>query len=168
MAPHASFSSVLLKAMKNTADVPYLLNNERNFKMFKLKKRIAVLAAAVIMILGITAFAATGVISTWYSSSSSRPDYRSLPSMEQVNKDIGYDVELIEVWCSNWKEIQSFEKRIFSIPCFVQNTVIEFEPWQFTVIEMFVAAEERCSRFKISCISNFRWRNKRLPWKYHW
>ena len=84
------------EALRSTVDVQYLLNNERNFKMFKLKKRIAVLAAAVIMILGITAFAATGVISTWYSSSSSRPDYRSLPSMEQVNKDIGYDVELID------------------------------------------------------------------------
>jgi hypothetical protein len=64
--------------------------------MLKTKKRIFLLAAAVVMALGITAFAASGIISTWYSSSSSIPDYRSLPSAEQVRKDIGYDVKLIE------------------------------------------------------------------------
>ena len=82
--------------MRKTIDKQNVLENEGRNSMFKTKKRIAVLAAAVIMILGITAFAATGVISTWYSSSSSRPDYHSLPSADQVNKDIGYDVELID------------------------------------------------------------------------
>lgn len=70
--------------------------SKRNSSMLNTKKRIAVLVAAVIMVLGITAFAATGVINTWYSSSSSRPDYRSLPSMEQVHSDIGYDVKLVD------------------------------------------------------------------------
>ena len=70
--------------------------------MFKTKKRIVVLAAAVIMALGITAFAATGIISNWYSSSSSIPDYRTLPSAEQVKKDIGYDVILIESFSNGY------------------------------------------------------------------
>ena len=80
----------------------YHPENERRHRMFKTKKRIAMLAAAVIMALGITAFAATGVISTWYASSSSRPDYRTLPSAEKVNNDIGYDVKLIEQFSNGY------------------------------------------------------------------
>ena len=81
---------------------PYDLENGRRLEMFKTKKRIVVLAAAVIMALGITAFAATGIISNWYSSSSSIPDYRTLPSAEQVKKDIGYDVILIESFSNGY------------------------------------------------------------------
>lgn len=82
-------------AMQNKEAEPYASGNGRRSRMPERKKRIAVLAAAIIMVLGITAFAATGVISSWYSSSSAFPDYHTLPSMEQVHKDIGYDVELI-------------------------------------------------------------------------
>ena len=59
------------------------------------KKKISVIAAVAVLALGTTAFAASGIISSWYSSSSSDPEYRSLPTAQQVKKDIGYDAVLI-------------------------------------------------------------------------
>ena len=72
------------------------IHKERSRMMLKSKKRIGGLIAVAVMVLGMTAFATTGIISNWYSSSSSRPDYRVLPTAEQVNRDIGYDVTIPE------------------------------------------------------------------------
>lgn len=60
------------------------------------KKKIGVLAAAAALVLGITVFAANGIIAQWYGSSSSIPDYRSLPTAEQCIKDAGYAPCLLE------------------------------------------------------------------------
>lgn len=73
----------------------------RRHKM-KSKKRMVGLIAAAVLVLGVTAFAASGVVSSWYSSSSSRPDYRVLPTAEQVRKDIGYDVTLIDAFSNGY------------------------------------------------------------------
>ena len=59
------------------------------------KKKISVIAAVAVLALGTTVFAASGIISNWYSSSSSDPEYKSLPTAQQVKKDIGYDAVLI-------------------------------------------------------------------------
>lgn len=59
------------------------------------RKKISVIAAVAVLALGTTVFAAGGIISNWYSSSSSDPEYRSLPTAQQVRKDIGYDAVLI-------------------------------------------------------------------------
>lgn len=67
------------------------------------KKRIGGLVAVAVLALSITAFAASGVVSMWYSSSSSRPDYRSLPTAEQVKKDIGYDAILIDHFSNGYE-----------------------------------------------------------------
>ena len=81
-----------------------LIQNERKSVTMKLnainsntrsKKKISVIAAVVVLALGTTVFAASGIISTWYSSSSSDPEYKSLPTAQQVKKDIGYDAVLI-------------------------------------------------------------------------
>ena len=48
--------------------------------------------------MGITAFAASGIVTTWFSSSSSIPKYKSLPSAEQVKSDIGYEPVLIDTF----------------------------------------------------------------------
>ena len=42
--------------------------------------------------------AATGKISMWTGSSASRADYTSLPTAEQVTKDIGYRPVLIDTF----------------------------------------------------------------------
>ncbi len=60
------------------------------------KKKITLIAAAAVMVLGITAFAASGIISSWNSSSSSVSDYTELPTAEQCIKDVGYAPILIE------------------------------------------------------------------------
>ena len=70
-------------------------------KMLK-KKRLGGLIAVAVLALSITAFAATGIVSSWYASSSSRPDYRTLPTAEQVRKDIGYDVVLIDQFSNGY------------------------------------------------------------------
>ncbi len=69
---------------------------ERMLKLMKSKKKMALIAVAATLVLGITGFAASGIISQWFSSSSAIPDYDSLPTAEQVKKDIGYDAVLIE------------------------------------------------------------------------
>lgn len=64
----------------------------------KSKKKISLIAVAATLALGITVFAAGGIVSTWFSSSSSTPDYKSLPTAEQVTKDIGYEPVLIDTF----------------------------------------------------------------------
>lgn len=69
---------------------------ERKSYTMKSKKKISLVAIAATLVLGITVFAASGIVSTWFSSSSSTPDYKSLPTAEQVAGDIGYEPVLIE------------------------------------------------------------------------
>lgn len=64
--------------------------HERTVNFMKSKKKIALIAAATVCVLGITVFAASGIISVWNSSSSGIPEYESLPSAEQCIEDIGY------------------------------------------------------------------------------
>lgn len=71
-------------------------STERMLIPMKSKKKIALIAIAATLVMGITVFAASGLVTSWFSSSSGMPDYDSLPSAEQVKKDIGYDAVLIE------------------------------------------------------------------------
>lgn len=63
--------------------------------MYEIKKKTAFIAMAAAFIIGITAFAASGIVSTWESSSSARSEYKSLPTAKQITKDIGYTPALI-------------------------------------------------------------------------
>lgn len=71
---------------------------ERKFCTMKSKKKISLIAIAATLALGITVFAASGIISNWYSSSSSDPEYKTLPTEQQCIKDIGYVPALIETF----------------------------------------------------------------------
>ena len=71
---------------------------ERKSITMKSKKKISLIAIAATLALGITAFAASGIVTTWFSSSSSIPKYKSLPSAEQVKSDIGYEPVLIDTF----------------------------------------------------------------------
>lgn len=53
---------------------------------------------AATLTIGATAVAATGKISMWTGSSASRAAYTSLPTAEQVTKDIGYSPVLIDTF----------------------------------------------------------------------
>lgn len=64
----------------------------------KSKKKFALIAAAAALVLGITAFASSGVIAGWRSSSSSIPDYTSLPTSQQMLHDVGYSGTLMETF----------------------------------------------------------------------
>lgn len=78
-------------------------STERMLKPMKSKKKIALIAVAATLVMGITVFAASGIISQWFSSSSSIPDYKTLPTAEQVTKDIGYEVELVNEFDNGYK-----------------------------------------------------------------
>ena len=69
----------------------------------KSKKKIALIAVAATLVMGITVFAASGIISQWFSSSSSIPDYKTLPTAEQVVKDIGYEAVTIDEFANGYK-----------------------------------------------------------------
>ena len=60
------------------------------------KKKILAFALAATMLLGVTVMAASGIITNWYSSSSSEPEYTTLPSIEQCKEDVGYEAILID------------------------------------------------------------------------
>lgn len=78
-------------------------SNERKLDFMKSKKRFAFIAAAAILVLGVTVFAASGIVKTWSSHSSSSPDYETLPTAQEVKKDIGYDAVLIESFENGYK-----------------------------------------------------------------
>lgn len=73
-------------------------HTERKSGIMKSKKKISLIVIAATLALGITVFATSGIVSTWFSSSSSTPDYKSLPTAEQVTKDIGYEPVLIDTF----------------------------------------------------------------------
>lgn len=78
-------------------------STERMLKPMKSKKKIALIAVAATLVMGITVFAASGIISQWFSSSSSIPDYKTLPTVEQVVKDIGYEAVTIDEFANGYK-----------------------------------------------------------------
>lgn len=75
---------------------------ERKSISVKLKKKAVLAAVAAALILGITAIAASGIVSTWIGVSSSMPDYKTLPTAERVKKDIGYDAVLIDGFANGY------------------------------------------------------------------
>ena len=76
---------------------------ERTAHTMKSKKKMAFIAVAATLVMGITVFAASGIISQWFSSSSSIPDYKTLPTAEQVIKDIGYEAVTIDEFANGYK-----------------------------------------------------------------
>ena len=86
--------------VNNCIDSAY---TEKESYIMKSKKKIALIAVAATLVMGITVFAASGIISQWFSSSSSIPDYNELPSVKQVTKDIGYEVELVDEFANGYK-----------------------------------------------------------------
>lgn len=73
-------------------------------KMSK-KKICAIAAAAAVFAIGIVAYAANGIITSWEGSSSAIPEYNSLPAAHQLAKDIGYEPKIPE----SFKNGYSFE-----------------------------------------------------------
>ena len=73
-------------------------NYRKEGHYMKSKKKISLIAIAAALVLGITAFATSGMVTTWFSSSSSNAEYKSLPSAEQVKSDIGYEPVLIDTF----------------------------------------------------------------------
>lgn len=71
---------------------------ERKSYAMKSKKKISIIAIAATVVLGTGVLASNGIFSSWLSSSSSVPDYKSLPTQQQVEKDIGYSAVLIDTF----------------------------------------------------------------------
>ncbi|MDO5397413.1 MAG: hypothetical protein Q4G33_05735 [bacterium] len=91
---------VRIKGMVHSRiDTPYM---ERKFSVMKSRKKFAVIAAAAVLAVGATVFAGSGVIKSWSGSSSSKPDYTSLPTAQQCIKDIGYEPVLIDSFANGY------------------------------------------------------------------
>ena len=70
------------------------LNRKENITMKQKKKlAFAVIAAVCVLTIGAVAAGSGGI---WYSHSSSRPEYTSFPSAEQVEADVGYTGSMVE------------------------------------------------------------------------
>ena len=80
-------------------------DTERKQTTMRSKKKILPLLIAATLTIGVTAVAATGKVSVWTGSSASRTDYTSLPTVEQVTKDIGYRPVLIDTF-EKWVLLQ--------------------------------------------------------------
>ncbi|MBQ8539909.1 MAG: hypothetical protein IJ435_00385 [Clostridia bacterium] len=72
--------------------------NERKVCTMTHKTKIALVAICATLILGITAFAASGIVTTWYSSSSHADEFYELPEGEKLYDEIGYKVVLIDTF----------------------------------------------------------------------
>ena len=100
----------------------------------RLKKKILPLLIAATLTIGVTAVAATGKISMWTGSSASRADYTSLPTSEQVTKDIGYKPVLIDTFENSFKDdnanvIEKFKSVSFDYQ--KNGDVVSFEQQKF-------------------------------------
>lgn len=71
-------------------------SEERKSEIMKSKKKLSIIAAAAVLTVGVTAFAASTVVKTRYSSSLAIPNYKSVPTQAMVVKDIGYAVVLFD------------------------------------------------------------------------
>lgn len=72
-------------------------HKEVSISMFKhKKKRMAAAVIAATVVVGGSAFAFSGTISSIFSSSSSDPDYTSLPSAQQCQRDAGFTPALLQ------------------------------------------------------------------------
>lgn len=70
---------------------------EVSISMFKhKKKRMAAAVIAATVVVGGSAFAFSGTISSIFSSSSSDPDYTSLPTAQQCQRDAGFTPALLQ------------------------------------------------------------------------
>ena len=100
-------------------------DTERKQTTMRSKKKILPLLIAATLTIGVTAVAATGKISMWTSSSASRAAYTSLPTSEQVTKDIGYRPVLIDTFENGY--------------CFKEGNIIKnsFKDGNANVIENF-------------------------------
>ena len=100
-------------------------DTERKQTTMRSKKKILPLSIAATLTIGVTAMAATGKISMWTGSSASRADYTSLPTSEQITKDIGYRPVLIDTFKNGY--------------CFKEGNIIKnsFKDGNANVIENF-------------------------------
>lgn len=100
-------------------------DTERKQTTMRSKKKILPLLIAATLTIGVTAMAATGKISMWTGSSASRADYTSLPTSEQITKDIGYRPVLIDTFENGY--------------CFKEGNIIKnsFKDGNANVIENF-------------------------------
>lgn len=78
------------------------LTYRKEVKYMKSKKKFAVIAIAATFVLSLTAFAASGIITSWNSSSSSIPDYKEFPTEQQVIKDVGYAGDMVEEFSNGY------------------------------------------------------------------
>ena len=76
---------------------------ERKSITMKSKRKIALITVAATLVMGITVFATNGSISQWLGSSSSIPNYKTLPTTEQIVKDIGYEAVTIEEFSNGYQ-----------------------------------------------------------------
>ncbi len=72
--------------------------NERKVCIMTHKTKIALVAICATLILGITAFAASSIATTWYSSTSLTDEFYELPEGEKLYDEIGYEVVLIDTF----------------------------------------------------------------------
>ena len=84
---------------------------ERKVCYMKSKKKFIVLAAAAVMLLSVTVYAASGMISTWYSSSSPVDELKALPTVEECTDELGYAPSLVEKFSNGYSfDSASFKK----------------------------------------------------------
>lgn len=90
------------KAKERIVSESIKLNRRKDQYVMISKKKIMVIAAAVVMAIGITTAATSGVISSWVGGSASKPDYYQLPSAEVCMDDAGFAPVLLEQFSNGY------------------------------------------------------------------
>ncbi len=76
--------------------------NNKKENVIMSRKKIGIIAAAAVMVMGIVAYAATGIIAVHTSHSSSTPEYTKVPTAQECIKDMGYAPTLIDEFANGY------------------------------------------------------------------
>jgi len=101
---HTDTDTIKAMVMKNISSA----SHERKIINMS-KKKIIALATCAVMLIGVTVYAASGIISTWYTSSSPADELENLPSAETCIKEMGYAPLL----CEGFSNGYSFKTAVF-------------------------------------------------------
>lgn len=75
---------------------------KENVKMKKVSLKKSIIIAAAVLAIGSVAFASRGAVSYIVGSTSSKPDYTSIPVAETLNKNVGFTPKIVEQFSNGY------------------------------------------------------------------
>ena len=75
---------------------------KENVKMKKVSFKKSIIIAAAVLAIGTAAFASRGAVSYVVGSTSTKPDYTTIPVTETLNKNVGFSPKIVEQFSNGY------------------------------------------------------------------